>query len=333
MFLASRAFLHQGLQAITAHVEGVITEGLTGFIGAAVVRCPDLLHLSIVGDRNVWTCDSPRIPFLIGRMTMLTTLQLSRNRLTGDSLFALLSDLPWLESVDISGNEKNGWLEKALEEGALFEGAFPSLRYFQGDLSKEVLDILIHPHFPLRSLESLTMESCESELLQRLMVIIDQLPLTELVLRLKPNQFQIQNLGSLSTLINLQNLEITSSEPFPITDDELYPLICSWPELNCIRLSTSATTTLRSIQTLLEQCPNISSVDIALDATNLPEVITTSDSTIEGNKGYGNIGVSTQPRVSIEGKGWKFSERESVEEWIRSVGKKVGRVIVVNLVS
>ena len=334
--LASIVFLQPEVQAITVSLksknwswmDGNGTNSITSFMGAAVSRCPDLLQLAVLGDSGgYWRCTSSRLSALIGQMTLLTTLDLTYAQLPKDSLFALLSDLPWLESINIEGNGQNGWLTKAVEEGALFEGAFPSLSSFQGSLSKELLKILVHPCFPLSSLESLTVDRCPSELIEELMQTISCLPLVELKLKMQSEQLRMSDLLQLSTLSNLRVLEIASVAPFAITEDELHPLIASWTKLKSIRLSNSSSITLRSVRSFLEHCTVISVMQINVDASELPEMAEDKSQNIEGNNADRDVGTYNLPPVELVAKGWKVKARDAVEEWVSTTGKQAGRAI------
>ena len=316
-------------------------------LSAAVACCPHLKRLDICGDKDaLWKCENPTFPALFGRLGSLETIRLQYTTLKQVKMFRTLAGLPHLRSLGLAQSTQA--LEQWSQE-SLPKFSFPQLRDLRASLSPELLIILIKPNFPLQSLVSLSLEDCgESNTKQLMNIIYDhpkiaQLALTGLRVFQDPRHFTVTPISNdtalpnafcaISSLRQLQRLIICFEQLPYLTDGDIILLVSGCSVLQWLELKSTSThyPTLRSIEFLLNNFPDLAHLDIVVDARKIPESAKEGDRVAVGQHRTGTC----QHTLEICASGWycDFNNADPAVEFISPLCARYQTVICKELPS
>ena len=287
------------------------------FLVAAVRVCSRLRSLSL-HNQSTSLVQNPRItvlPKLVMRLGFLRELRLSGRAVELTGTLRPLSTLKNLELLIFDPPTALPWkLEK------LGEGAFSRLNSIRADLSVEFIDLITKEHFPRHQLQNIQVQNCGAGRTHLLLDAISGHEIKELTLLMQAMVgAKVSDLWPISSLRHLQRLKIVASIDFVIADVHFNGLISGCEALQELVLTTSRPPelTLLSILSVLEQCNNISLINIPINATGTLPLHRKRPETVASNNGVG--GTTTRgvlPRVAISMSSWEVSNKDAVLDWL-----------------
>ncbi|KAF9556560.1 hypothetical protein CPC08DRAFT_752475 [Agrocybe pediades] len=264
-----------------------------------VSRMPNLITLDIRSSIPMSKIQS-EMTAMLGALTHLISVTFPPYYLTGEVVEAL-SLHPRLAEIEFEYEQEQGIGKKEDVSNftpGLAEGAFPALKSFAAILGfGDATRLIGLPHFPAANLTKLFLDSTSilapDDIRSLLSAVMDNCQSLTGLSILSPRNLSPDDLASLdegvcTTFHTIQPLlklhGLTSFEfvqPFPLLlqQRDLEVIACSWPCMEILRLNShpvtshQTTSTLEGLIPFAEYCPNLTELDLFLDATrtDLPD--------------------------------------------------------------